>query len=277
MSSNESKSTGRVRAGQPVQHGTGVHSNRAFPTNAYPSNLDPFVLFERFYIDPDQGFPMHPHRGFEIVSYMLDGGMEHEDSLGVTNTAEAGEAMRITAGEGIRHSEFPAGGAACTGLQLWVNLPREAKGVDPDYEDASAAELPTERLDGATVTTVVGDGSPISLRTPMEYLDVAVAGADADPWTWNRRLVGIPLRRLRFGHGRRRGIRFGGTPRRGRRVADHRRRTDRTLRWRRRRRRQRERKRLASRRRRGGTARRTDPAARPVRVVVELPTYFTKW
>ncbi|MFD1598999.1 pirin family protein [Halobellus rarus] len=186
MSSNESNAAGRVRAGQRVRHGTGVHSNRAFPTDAYPSNLDPFVLFERFYIDPDQGFPMHPHRGFEIVSYMLDGGMEHEDSLGVANTAEAGEAMRITAGEGIRHSEFPAGGAACTGLQLWVNLPRETKAIEPDYADASAAELPTERLVGATVTTVVGEGSPITLQTPMEYLDVEVAGAGADAWTWTR-------------------------------------------------------------------------------------------
>ncbi|QCC47191.1 pirin family protein [Halobellus limi] len=182
MSPNESNAAGRVRTGQRVRHGTGVHSNRAFPTDAYPSNLDPFVLFERFYIDPDQGFPMHPHRGFEIVSYMIDGGMEHEDSLGVANTAEAGEAMRITAGAGIRHSEFPAGGAACTGLQLWVNLPRAAKDVDPDYEDASAAELPTERVDGATVTTVVGEGSPIALRTSMEYLDVTVDG----DWTWTR-------------------------------------------------------------------------------------------
>ncbi|WP_144903282.1 pirin family protein [Halobellus captivus] len=182
MTSKESDRARNVRSGQQVRHGTGVHSNRAFPTSADPGNLDPFVLFERFYIDPDQGFPMHPHRGFEIVSYMIDGGMEHEDSLGVANTAEAGEAMRITAGKGIRHSEFPADGRACTGLQLWVNLSREAKDIDPDYADASAAELPTTNVDGATVTTVIGDGSPIVLRTPMEYLDVAVDGE----WTWSR-------------------------------------------------------------------------------------------
>lgn len=167
--------------GEPVQHGTGVTSNRAFPTSDYPSHLDPFVLFERFYIDPDAGFPMHPHRGFEIVSYMLEGGMDHEDSLGVSNTASAGDAMRITAGNGIRHSEFPADGDACTGLQLWVNLPREAKDVDAEYVDATAAELPTEELAGASVTTVVGDGSPIDLRTPMEYLEVSVT----DSWTWS--------------------------------------------------------------------------------------------
>ena len=168
-------------SGETVQHGTGVHSNRAFPTTGYPNHLDPFVLFERFYIDPDEGFPTHPHRGFEIVSYMLEGGMAHEDSLGVTNTAYEGEAMRITAGSGIRHSEFPADGAACNGLQLWVNLPQAEKDVDPGYEDASADDLPTEEQDGATVTTVVGEGSPLELHTPMEYLDVTVS----DAWTWS--------------------------------------------------------------------------------------------
>ncbi|NUC72362.1 pirin family protein [Haloterrigena sp. SYSU A558-1] len=167
-------------SGEAVRHGTGVNSNRAFPTNSYPSNLDPFVLFERFYIDPDEGFPMHPHRGFEIVSYMIDGGMEHEDSLGVANTASENDAMRITAGGGVRHSEFPADGQGCSGLQLWVNLPRAEKDVDPDYVDATADELPTRVEDGTSITAVVGDGSPIDLHTPMEYLDVSVA----DAWTW---------------------------------------------------------------------------------------------
>ncbi|AAV46394.1 unknown [Haloarcula marismortui ATCC 43049] len=168
-------------SGEKVRHGTGVNSNRAFPTDSYPYNLDPFVLFEQFYIDPDNGFPMHPHRGFEIVSYMIEGGMEHEDSLGVANTAYENDAMRITTGSGIRHSEFPADGQACTGLQLWVNLPQAEKDADPDYGDATADTLPTAEQGGATVTTVIGEGSPISLHTPMEYLDAAVA----DTWTWS--------------------------------------------------------------------------------------------
>ena len=167
-------------AGQRVRHGTGVTSNRAFPTNEYPSHLDPFVLFERFYIDPDEGFPMHPHWGFEIVSYMIEGGMAHEDSLGVSHTASESDAMHITTGSGIRHSEFPADGEGCNGLQLWVNLPRDRKAVDPAYADAAADDLPTEETEGATVTTVVGDGSPIELHTPMEYLDARVS----DSWTW---------------------------------------------------------------------------------------------
>ena len=182
VTSNESNATRAAPlAGQTVRHGTGVNSNRAFPTDAFPRHLDPFVLFERFYIDPDQGFPMHPHRGFEIVSYMIEGGMDHEDSLGVTNTARENEAMHITTGGGIRHSEFPADGAGCNGLQLWVNLSREQKEIDPDYSDAAAEELPTETVEGATVTTVVGEESPLSTHTPLEYLDVEVT----DSWRWS--------------------------------------------------------------------------------------------
>jgi redox-sensitive bicupin YhaK (pirin superfamily) len=182
MTTSEDAAEGsRPLAGERVQHGTGVNSNRAFPTSNYADHLDPFVLFERFYIDPDDGFPMHPHKGFEILSYLIEGGMSHEDSLGVANTAEAGEAMRITTGSGIEHAEFPAHGAACNGLQLWVNLPRADKEVDTDYQDASADELPTREEGGATVTTVVGEGSPLALHTEMEYLDAVVDGS----WTWS--------------------------------------------------------------------------------------------
>ncbi|WP_435183557.1 pirin family protein [Halobellus sp. EA9] len=181
MPTDEAQGDRSVLAGESVQHGTGVTSTRAFQTSHYAAHLDPFVLFERFYIDPDEGFPMHPHKGFEIVSYLLDGGMAHEDSLGVSHTAYEGDAMRITTGGGIRHSEFPADGAACNGLQLWVNLPREDKEIDADYAEASADELPTREAEGATVTTVVGDGSPIDLRTEMEYLDAVVD----DAWTWS--------------------------------------------------------------------------------------------
>ncbi|RKD89119.1 pirin family protein [Halopiger aswanensis] len=182
MSSNETPTDrdGPLSGGL-VRHGAGVTANRAFPTENYPVNLDPFVLFERFYIDPEKGFPMHPHKGFEIVTYMLEGGMDHEDTLDVSYTARAGEAMRITTGSGIRHSEFAADGEACNGLQLWVNLPDADKDAEPDYADATADELPTEDQKGATVTTVVGDGSPIDLHTEMEYYDSRVT----DTWTWS--------------------------------------------------------------------------------------------
>lgn len=178
-SEREAGSSGPI-AGQPIRHGTGVRSTRAFPTNHHPAHLDPFVLFEQFEIEPDDGFPMHHHRGFEIVTYMLEGGMAHDDSLGVSHTARAGDAMSIVTGSGFRHAEFPADDAGCTGLQLWVNLPSDLKDADPDYADASADDLPTTRLEGATVTTVVGEGSPLETHTELTYRDVEIA----DAWTW---------------------------------------------------------------------------------------------
>ncbi|WP_336360699.1 pirin family protein [Haladaptatus sp. ZSTT2] len=162
-----------------ITHPGGMRGNRVMPT-ARLQHADPFVVFERFYIEPTQGFSTHPHRGFEIVSYMLAGGMRHDDSLGESHTAREGDAMRITTGSGIQHSELPADGAACNGLQLWVNLPREKKGLDPSYQDATAAELPVEEVEGATVTTVVGAGSPITLEADVEYRDVTISAE----WNW---------------------------------------------------------------------------------------------
>jgi len=115
MTPDESGASVEPLSGETVRHGTGVNSDRAFPTNGHPDNLDPFVLFERFYIDPDKGFPMHPHKGFEIVSYMIEGGMDHADSLGVEHTARENEAMRITTGSGIRHSSSPPTTRPATG------------------------------------------------------------------------------------------------------------------------------------------------------------------
>ncbi|WP_222916366.1 pirin family protein [Natrinema sp. SYSU A 869] len=165
-----------------VTHAGGMRATRAFPTRTH-SHLDPFVLFERFHIAADQGFPTHRHSGFEILTYMLEGGMAHDDSLDNTETAQAGEAMRISAGKGIEHSEFPAEGP-CSGLQLWVNLPRDRREIDPSYADATAEQLPTAASDGATVTTVVGEGSPLALETPMTYRDVRLAPSAS--WSWDR-------------------------------------------------------------------------------------------
>lgn len=186
MSTDDSPPTQHsIREAEAVTHAGGMRATRAFPTHTH-SHLDPFVLFERFHIDPDQGFDTHPHAGFEIVTYMLEGGMAHDDSLGHDTTPRAGDAMRITAGGGIRHSEFPADSSACSGLQLWVNLPSDRKEIDPSYADATSDQLPTEERADATVTTVVGEGSPLDLETSMEYLDVTITGSDSGSgsWTW---------------------------------------------------------------------------------------------
>ncbi|MCU4926098.1 pirin family protein [Halobacteria archaeon AArc-dxtr1] len=162
-----------------VVHPGGMRADRLFPTDAQ-AHFDPFVVFEHFHIEPSQGFDTHPHRGFEIVSYMLDGEMAHADSMGHESVAGPGDAMRITTGSGMTHSELPAGEGGCSGLQLWINLPREAKSVEPSYQDASPADLPVTARDGATVRTVVGDGSPIELHTPVTYEDVDIDSS----WRW---------------------------------------------------------------------------------------------
>ncbi|MCU4974365.1 pirin family protein [Halobacteria archaeon AArc-m2/3/4] len=187
MSTDERPTKHSIRDAAAVTHAGGMQASRAFPTNTH-AHLDPFVLFERFHIAPDQGFDTHPHSGFEILTYMLEGGMAHGDSLGHESTPRAGDAMRITTGSGIRHSEFPADGA-CSGLQLWVNLPADRKEIEPAYAEASSDQLPTEQRADATVTTVVGEGSPLGLETAMEYLDVTVtgsgSGSDEGSWTWD--------------------------------------------------------------------------------------------
>jgi len=170
----------QVQSARDITHPGGMIGNRVMPTPAR-DHLDPFVVFERFFIEATQGFDTHPHRGFEIVSYMLEGGMVHEDSLGESHTAHPGDAMRITAGSGIEHSELPADDEPCSGLQLWVALPENRKDRDAGFRNVPGGDLPTAEGAGATVTTVVGEGSPVDLETPVEYLDVHVS----DAWTWH--------------------------------------------------------------------------------------------
>lgn len=172
---------------QQMAEGAGARVKRAFPTRAR-DHLDPFVLLDEFYVG-DSGFPEHPHEGFEIITYMLDGAFEHADSTGANETIGAGGAQRLRAGSGLRHSELPGTDGEDRGLQLWINLPREDKDVAPDYKDAERDELPTEERAGATVTTVVGDESPLDLQAEVRYEIIAAdAGANYEwqvPKNWS--------------------------------------------------------------------------------------------
>jgi len=165
----------RVEKARAVEmdEGSGATVKRAFPTSRSKS-IDPFVLLDEFFVPPEAGFPEHPHGGFEIVTYMLDGALKHRDSTGVERTVSRGEAQYIRIGEGIRHSEMPSGGEESHGLQLWVNLPRKLKDADPSYRSADPEELPVEEFDGATATTVVGDESPLNFATPVKYRVVEI-------------------------------------------------------------------------------------------------------
>lgn len=158
----------RIQQALTVPEGDGVTVKRLMPVHGM-LNHDPFVLWDHFDLSGG-GFPDHPHRGFEAITYLFAGGMNHADNLGNRGTVHAGGAQRFTAGRGLVHSEFPDGHAA--GIQLWINLPARLKKLAPDYQQLQAGELPEHEEQGAHIRTIVGEASPLRLHTPVEYLDI---------------------------------------------------------------------------------------------------------
>lgn len=153
--------------------GAGATVRRAFP-NRHLRTVDPFVLLDEFFLQPPASFPPHPHGGFEIVTYIMDGGFRHSDNLGNDRSVTASGLQRITAGRGIVHAEMPIGEGLTHGLQLWINLPQRLKGIAPDYQEVPAGQLPEKVQNGARVRTIVGEGSPVRLQTDVLCLDVTL-------------------------------------------------------------------------------------------------------
>ncbi len=156
----------RLQQTLTVPEGDGVTVNRLMPAHGL-RNYDPFVLWDHFDISGG-GFPPHPHRGFEAITWLFNGGMQHRDNLGNEGTIHANGAQRFTAGSGIVHSEMPNGHAA--GIQLWINLPRRLKAMAPDYQQVASIE--PETADGIEIRTIVGENGVIHLHTAVEYLDI---------------------------------------------------------------------------------------------------------
>lgn len=161
-----------IRPAYAMSEGDGVDVNRLFPIHGKMMNFDPFVLWDNFNLEPGRGFPTHPHRGFEAITYMFSGSMEHKDNLGNASTVTAGGAQRFTAGRGLEHSEMPGGDGYNSGIQLWINLPQRQKGIDPEYQQVDAESFPVKTLDGVTVKTIVGVDSPLLIKTPFQYLHI---------------------------------------------------------------------------------------------------------
>jgi redox-sensitive bicupin YhaK (pirin superfamily) len=168
--------------------GAGVRLARSIATPTL-DHLDPFFLFDHFGSEnPDDyvaGFPMHPHRGIETVTYMLDGSVTHRDSLGNHGTIGTGDVQWMTAGSGIMHEEMPhVGPRRLDGFQIWVNLPRKLKMTTPRYQDVPSARIPeVAATGGARVRVVAGqvdgvEGAVREIFAGPSYLDVALpAGA----------------------------------------------------------------------------------------------------
>ena len=170
--------------GVATSDGAGVQLNRLIGGPTLP-DLDPFLLFDAFDSDESAdyiaGFPAHPHRGFETVTYMLAGRMRHEDNQGNAGTLRAGSVQWMTAGRGIVHSEMPEQEEGLmSGFQLWVNLPAAEKMCAPRYQNIEPADVPElERQDGVRVRVIAGqvdgiDGAVNGIGVDPLYLDVTL-------------------------------------------------------------------------------------------------------
>lgn len=153
---------------QYVIEGAGVLLQRSVAPRV-TNEFDPFLLFDHFAFNdpiegPIRGFPMHPHRGIETVTYMLEGSTQHRDSLGNSGLIGPGDVQWMTSGRGILHEEMPRRGPDGTiyGFQLWVNLPARLKMTAPRYQEVSAATIPAYDKDGVNLRVVAGTSQGIS-------------------------------------------------------------------------------------------------------------------
>ena len=170
---------------QPTMEGAGVKLHRAFGFHN-PEQFDPFLLFDDFRNDRPEdfqaGFPWHPHRGIETITYVLNGSVEHGDSLGNEGTLGPGAVQWMTAGSGILHQEMPKGDqqGQMHGFQLWANLPASLKMTAPRYQDIQGADIPEVIDDDGTRVKVIignfwGKSGPVDgIAADPQYLDITI-------------------------------------------------------------------------------------------------------
>lgn len=196
-----------IRAQQAIE-GDGFVVRRPFPTMSL-SHLDPFLLFDHlgpvdFAPGKGIGTPWHPHRGFETVTYLLEGENEHRDSMGNHGMLRAGDTQWMTAGSGVLHREGPsaaeqARGGRTHGLQLWVNLPAAEKMCEPAYQDLRADAVAVALADRAVIRVIAGDlfglTGPGSTRTPISYahLTLQQGGTAITPLPEGHRVLVYPM------------------------------------------------------------------------------------
>ena len=169
----------QIDTARPASDGAGVKLNRVF--GGKPKLYDPFLLLDAFgseeASDYIAGFPSHPHRGFETVTYMLEGKMLHEDHMGNKGLLNNGDVQWMTAARGIIHSEMPQQEEGrMSGFQLWVNLPAAEKMKDPFYRDIPASDIPETNFDGIKVKAIAGE-----INLNGEFLKGAVSGLSTEP------------------------------------------------------------------------------------------------
>jgi len=176
------------RKSQPVMEGAGVRLRRALGYHDVPA-FDPFLMLDDFRNDHPEdyikGFPWHPHRGIETITYMLKGEVEHQDSMGNKGVISAGDVQWMTAGSGIIHQEMPqpGGDGVMLGFQLWANLPASRKMMKPRYQEVKSSEIPEIVTSGnCSVRVICGNfdstaGPVKDIITDPVFLDVSVSAA----------------------------------------------------------------------------------------------------
>jgi redox-sensitive bicupin YhaK (pirin superfamily) len=186
---SQARKISKIIEPQAVREGAGVNLKRSFPIGAldYP---DPFLLFDHFGSDnPDDylaGFPMHPHRGIETVTYILAGVVDHKDSIGNAGSISAGDVQWMTSGRGIMHEEMPKPqNGKMGGFQLWVNLPARLKMTKPRYQEILSDRIPeVTRKDGTRIRVIAGTvddtrGPVTEIVADPTYLDITLPSGGA--------------------------------------------------------------------------------------------------
>ncbi|XAR67401.1 hypothetical protein NMG60_11002145 [Bertholletia excelsa] len=170
----EPRLVARKLLARPQHEGVGAVVRRSIGRHEL-KYFDPFLALDEFSVSSPSGFPDHPHRGFETVTYMLQGAITHEDFEGHKGTIGAGDLQWMTAGRGIVHSEMPAAQGTQKGLQLWINLSSKYKMIEPRYQEIASKDIAEATKDGVKVRVIAGEAlgtkSPIQTKTPTMYLD----------------------------------------------------------------------------------------------------------
>jgi redox-sensitive bicupin YhaK (pirin superfamily) len=194
----------RLVKAKPTLEGAGVHLRRAFGFGN-TSDFDPFLLLDDFRGDRREdyiaGFPWHPHRGIETITYVLAGTVEHGDSMGNQGTIGKGDVQWMTAGSGIVHQEMPKGDSAgrMHGFQLWANLPAALKMTAPHYQEVKSAEIPDVTDDDGTKARIIcgnlwGTSGPVDgIAAEPNYFDISVSPG-------KRKTIPVPTTRHAFAY-----------------------------------------------------------------------------
>jgi len=156
-----------------IDEGEGASVKRLFPNENHNSHHDPFVLMDEFFVEAPASFPEHEHRGFEAITYMLAGSFVHKDNQGNKSEVKKEGIQAFNAGRSIIHSEKPGEEGISHGIQLWVNLPEGQKKSDPSYQSLEKAKIIEDKKE-YTVKQILGEKSPITLKTEVNYLDINI-------------------------------------------------------------------------------------------------------